>query len=343
MASGFFSSSFLANLCPLQSSIASASHPLPWLQSRSLSSMWWLLLPWLLCYHLLLQAACTGIVSDFIWFCFVASLRLVPKKLVDKVRLGQFIEMREFLIDNLVLQDRLEAIQGQNCHIIGSHPRLHEVVTLLSWACCFLAYVAIATSDPMTRDQLAYACLILGEAQAQGGSGWLHYDRAFQQLKVADPTLPWNTLEPGLHTKLVLGQHSGTPTFCSIYHESDHDAALCALAPVCDQQQLPQSCWSSSSFASIRGPGCAASRAAAGSVRRPESLEFICVSWNKGNCSFPGSCSCRHICATCHHWHMPKDCPSTPPTSEYKQPRSRHPLASASANASSLVNVTSSK
>ena len=251
--------------------------------------------------------------------------------------------MHEFLIDNLVLQDRLEAIQGQNCHIIGSHPRLREVATPLSWACCFLAYVAIATSDPVTRDQLAYARLILGEAQAQGGAGWLHYDGAFRQLKVADPTLPWNTLEPGLHTKLVLGQRSGTPTFCSICHESDHDAALCALAPVCDQQQLPRSCWSSSSFASIRGRGRAGpSCAAAGSVHRPESLEFICVSWNKENCSFPGSCSYRHMCYLSSSAHG-QDRPSTPSTSEYKQPRSHCPLVSASVNASSSANVTSSK
>ena len=235
---GSFPLASLLTSVPLQSSIASASHPLPWLQSSSLSSSWSAVAP----LAAVLPPASTAagppalgsspaLRSSQISSGFVLSRAsgLVPKKLVDKVRLGQFIEMRKFLIDNLVLQDRLEAIQGQSCHVIGSRPHLREVVTPLSWACCFLAYVAIAMSDPVMRDQLAYARLILGEAQAQGGSGWLHYDRAFRQLKVANPTLPWNTLEPGLHTKLVLGQRSGTPTFCSICHESDHDAALLCI------------------------------------------------------------------------------------------------------------------
>ena len=77
------------------------------------------------------------------------------------MRSGQFVEMREFLVDNLVLLDRLEAVQGlQSYHVLGPRPRLREVTTPVSWVCCFLVYVAIATSDPVTRDQLAYARLI---------------------------------------------------------------------------------------------------------------------------------------------------------------------------------------
>ena len=185
--------SFLACV-PLQSPVAGASHPLPWFQSSSLSSTWSAATPLAAVLPPASAAAGPPAQSPQISSGFVLSRASgsVPKKLVDKVRSGQFMEMREFLVDNLVLQDRLEALQGQNYHILGSRPRLREVSTPLSWACCFLAYVAIATSDPVTRDQLAYACLILGEAQSQGGSGWLHYDRAFRQLKVADPTLPWS-------------------------------------------------------------------------------------------------------------------------------------------------------
>ena len=182
----------------------------------------------------------------------------------------------------------MEAIQGQNCHVIGSRPCLHEVVTPLSWACCFLAYVAIATSDPVMRDQLAYAHLILGKAQAQGGSGWLHYDRAFCQLKVADPTL------------LCHGTHWSQDCIPSWCFRVPQLSALYVMRVI---MMLHFVHWhqfvTSSSFRNpvghclalrlSRGPG----RAAAGSVRRPESLEFICVSWN---CSFPGSCSYCHMC-----------------------------------------------
>lgn len=59
--------------------------------------------------------------------------------------------------------------------------------------------MAIITSDPATRDQLAYARLIITEALCHGGAGWLDYDRAFCQQAAADPSLRWNTLIPGLH------------------------------------------------------------------------------------------------------------------------------------------------
>ena len=52
--------------------------------------------------------------------------------------------------------------------------------------------------DPTTRDQLAYARLIIREALRHGGAGWLDYDRAFRQQAAADPSLRWNTLLPGL-------------------------------------------------------------------------------------------------------------------------------------------------
>ena len=51
--------------------------------------------------------------------------------------------------------------------------------------------------------------------------------------------------------------------------------------------------------------------------RRPvrhETLERICVSWNKGRCSFP-SCRFRHICATCNlqaAWSQGKGVPADP-------------------------------
>ena len=59
------------------------------------------------------------------------------------------------------------------------------------------------------------------------------------------------------------------------------------------------------------------SRSGTQAHRCPESQEFICMSWNKGQCTYPGTCSFRHIHATCRQWHMAKDCPSTPDTSEF--------------------------
>ena len=131
-----------------------------------------------------------------------------PRRLVDKVRSGVFVDMKELLADNVSLLDQLETLQGPAAiRPLGpARPRLREVTTLHTWCYCFLAYISMCTTDATTRDQLAYARLIIKEAQRHGGLGWLDYDRAFRQQAAADPAIRWNTLLPGLQASTILGQ-----------------------------------------------------------------------------------------------------------------------------------------
>ena len=65
---------------------------------------------------------------------------------------------------------------------LGSlEPHFREVTSLSTWAYCFLAYVALQTDDHQVRDRLAYARLIIREAQRHRGVGWLDYDKVFWQ------------------------------------------------------------------------------------------------------------------------------------------------------------------
>ena len=61
-----------------------------------------------------------------------------------------------------------------------------------------MGYLAIRTPDPATWSQLAYARLLIKEAQCHGGLGWLDYDRAFRQQAATAPSPAWNTLNPVL-------------------------------------------------------------------------------------------------------------------------------------------------
>ena len=123
-----------------------------------------------------------------------------PKKIVEKAQSGQFMEMKELLADNMALISQLDTVSGlSTSHMFGAaRPRLQEVTSLPIWCYCFMGYMALRTSDPATRDQLAYARLLIKEAQRHGGLGWLDYDRAFRQQAAADPSIRWNTLIPGL-------------------------------------------------------------------------------------------------------------------------------------------------
>ena len=211
----------------------------------------------------------------------------IPAKLVERALSGQFMEMRDFLVDNVKLLDNLESAHvtaGLQASTL-SRPRAREVASPLAWIHCFLAYVAIRCRDPLTRDMLAYARLILGEAMSHGGTGWLEYDRAARQQRAIDPSKPWNVLDPGLHSAFILSRSSSAYIKrCSLCQGVDHIASQCALA----------------SLDSFQGQGGAETR------RR----SFICQSWNRGSCSFPGTCNYRHVCSSCAGNHKAKDCPA---------------------------------
>ena len=218
-----------------------------------------------------------------------------PQNLVDKVKSGLFVEMRELLSDNIALMQQLEDIQGFPVATLGGH----ILVLLLPGV-----RVAMLTPDPTTRDQLAYARLIIREALRHGGQGWRDYDHAFRQQRAADHTLPWNTLLPGLQAATILGQRRGQGSlFCTLCRGVDHIRSQCALLYL----QPPPT-------------GTTPPDPVAGTK------QSICMSWNKGACIFPASCSYRHICATCQLQHKAKDCPHTPDSSIYKCPNQRPPV-----------------
>ena len=228
-----------------------------------------------------------------------------PKKLVDKARAGHLVEMKELLADNVSLLSQLEAVQGSAAiSMLGpTRPRLREVTTLPTWCYCFLGYMAMCTTDPQTRNQMAYARLLIKEAQ-RGGHGWLDYDRAFRQQAVGNPSVQWNTVNPGLQASTILGQPpAGQGPFCTLCREVDHTRAQCALSCL----EPP---------ATTTGPPKNVSRGSSVQRRPPAN---VCISWNKGACVFPGECFYRHVCATCQSTaHKARDCSRTSDTSVYK-------------------------
>ena len=225
-----------------------------------------------------------------------------PRRLVEKAKSGQFLETKELLAGNISLLNQLDSIPGfQSLQMLGTaRPRLCEVTSLSSWCYCFLRYMAILTSDPTTRDQLAYAHLIIREALRHGGMGWMDYDRAFCQQAAADPSLRWNTLLPRLQASTMLGIPPGQgAVFCSLCREVDHTRSQCALQ-------------------CLHPPTARPSTPLAPAIRCKTSN--VCISWNRGLCIFPGTCINRLLCATCYLPHKAKDRPKTPDSSIYRWP-----------------------
>ncbi len=99
---------------------------------------------------------------------------------------------------------------------------------------------------------------------------------------------------------------------CSHCRETYHADHECALASVKDQ-------------GSDRGPSPPPLKKGRPfrpkTSQRPETLENICISWNRGNCIFTPNCKMQHICASCKKAeHRVKDCSVTADDTPYKQP-----------------------
>ena len=89
-----------------------------------------------------------------------------PRKIVDRICSSQFVEMRDLLTDNMSLLHQLEAVNGQHPlpSLLGTlRPHLRDVTSLSYWLYCYMAYVAIRSTDPLTRDMLAYGRLLIWE------------------------------------------------------------------------------------------------------------------------------------------------------------------------------------
>ena len=236
-----------------------------------------------------------------------SALPPISAKLTQKIRSQQYVAMQQLLSDNMALHSQLEELPAQTALAARPH-RLREIELPLSWAFCFLAYIAVRTSDQETRDMLTYARLVIREAQCHGGAGWLEYDKWFRQQQAALSTpQPWNELNASLHAATVMSLRAGDKRPCRLCRESDHTESRCALASLQSpqpQQHQPSSSWSP---------------AASKRVVKPETLERTCSSWNRGRCAFPGSCRFRHVCASCRHkGHRARDCDESPADSPYK-------------------------
>ena len=142
----------------------------------------------------------------------------------------------------------------------------------------------------------------------------------------------WQEINSSLHASTILSYRVGPSQVCSICHEPDHMSEQCAMHVLQLQRWSPPS-------QPLMPPRLHQSRLGpptAGPVRRPvrpKTLEHICVSWNKGRCTFPAY-NFRHICATCkRRGYRAKECEETSAESPYKYRPAFPPRAGGGGNA----------
>ena len=145
------------------------------------------------------------------------SLPPVPPKEVTKVQSLQYVDLKEFLLDNVALHQRLESLGSAAFLATASpaRPNLREVPNLLSCVSCFATYTAVLTETrpDLIKSRLAYLALTVAEARKHGGDGWRAYDSVFRQNAAHDPTADWSHLDASLHAATFLAQRSDAESF----------------------------------------------------------------------------------------------------------------------------------
>ena len=158
---------------------------------------------------------------------------------MEKIQKGSFVDFKELLQDNILLLQKLQDLGQSSLFGAAAHPlpagsKLRDVPDPLTWASCFLAFLA-AKADQESRELAAYGMIVLQLARKHGGTGWLLYDRQFWQQRAAGATLPWTESNSSLMAATVLGNANGLqPRSCPHCLLSDHSREECAPAPLED-------------------------------------------------------------------------------------------------------------
>ena len=216
----------------------------------------------------------------------------LPAKLVTKIQAGHFIEIKELLVDNIALQRQLDAIQAQPAYPLpaAARPCMRDIDSPLTWAYCFLAYAAVQTTEASIRNLPTYGRLIIRESQRHGGVGWLEYDKVFRLQAALEGSLPWNELSPSLFASTILSARAGPSSFCTLSGGGPSGIPVRSgvlsgslwLPPNPSRAVGTARCLAATP--PTQPPPLPATQPTSRRVMRPEMLERICVSWNKGRC-----------------------------------------------------------
>ena len=218
------------------------------------------------------------------------------------------MDLKELLADNAALVKRLNELGHSSAQsILTSSTKLRDITDPLTWVFCFLSLVAVKSDDPVTKELLAYAQLVIQLVWKHGGLGWQNYDTRFRRKMAAGAAgLSWTLYEQSILAMSIF-QSSNEP--CSYCYESDHKQADCALVTL-DMKTTHQ----------FQPQGHTSSRQA----QRPRPYrpyEDICRKYNKGLCSNQ-ACKYDHICNLCFASdHIALSCQSKGKASAHALPK----------------------
>ena len=215
----------------------------------------------------------------------------IPPKLVEQIRLGEYIDFAELLPDSLRDNELPRELMLEHQHlVIPKRPPRREVRDIISWIDCWIAYcqVVLTFSPSRSVELLKYLDLIVRTHRSfPSADVWLRYDRGFRRKAACSPVpLDWGS------------------TDLEVFHQAYASSNVLQPAALSSQSfrrsgELP------------RG----------GEAQGSPSAAEICRTWNSGHCTSGFAfCRRRHECSFCHGPHRSITCLSH---SRHRRSRSR--------------------
>ena len=215
-------------------------------------------------------------------FSVGAGLPPVPKKLVNRIQAGEFVDMAELLPDRMGCTAALFHNEKVD-KLLKSKRR--QVSTITEWIQCFSIYAAVLTAKHPNRiqDLLGYQALIVEACSEYNNEAWLGYDRQFRQMAAASPGITWARIDPTLWNMAFTGQAKAVR--CKFCFSLTHVSEECDWAPTARV---------ATTLVTVAPPPTP-------TLQQWKNAGQICYSWNQSSdphCPYP-SCKYQHICLFC--------------------------------------------
>ena len=226
----------------------------------------------------------------------------LPKKCVDKILAGEFMDFAELPPAKGKVKAIPQAGEGQivviqAADLMESRKLIPDLAT---WIQCFSIYAAVITTKEPERAKnlLAYMSLIAKCSLKYKWPSWVVYDLNFRQDAAETGLKDWSKVEPSTYTQCFTGAAISQDNWCRRCHSIDHATDACPIKPMSmpkkrEGQQL--------------APIPPFKKRPA-----PHSNPQTCRKYNTydGDCRYGANCMFQHKCESCgEHGHPVTKCP----------------------------------
>ena len=229
-------------------------------------------------------------------------LPALPKKCVDKILAGEFIDFADLPPAKGRVKSSPHALEGQI--VVVQAADLLETKKLIpdlaTWVQCFSLYAAVVVSKEPERAKnlLAYMSLIAKCSMKYRWPSWAVYDLNFRQEAAETGRKDWSKVDPSTYTQCFTGATINQENWCRRCHSIDHASDSCPIKS-----------------AGVTRKREAVQPAAAPAPKKqplPHSNAQTCRKYNAydGDCRYGNSCMFQHKCDSCgEQGHPGTKCP----------------------------------